>query len=395
MNDSEANEFTVRSLLATLRQNVDNLSLTKDLITNLLPNGQPHGFESQLWDYKEKPPVLPSPASKTDKKTFKSEIGDIIKDAVAFHNAYGGYIIFGVADKGKDRLKGCDKELDCGDLNKRIAGYTEANFECLYKTMEVVGHPNKRQVGVLLIPRRSPDAQPVKFRKDGPEKPAGGKSFSKDTYVRVRDECRPAAASSDDWKFLHSDRTPPGCATTPRPRPINSNLKARDQELIEFVGREDSLAELRTWLTDVKALVRLITGIGGLGKTTLAYRFAEEVTETKASSIEWVIWLTAKEQTYSALRGQMVPTGKVDFDDLRTLYHALLKALSHEFPIADDEPDIDELTDRVVEALSTYSCLVVVDDIDGLSPDQQKEVVPALNGIALRTVGRDIPPAVS
>jgi hypothetical protein len=393
VNNSKANELSVRSLLETLRQSVDDLSLTKDVVTHLLPEGRPHDFETQLWDYKEKLPVLPPTPSELDKKTFKAELGDIIKDAVAFHNAYGGYIIFGVSDKGKDRLKGCDKELDCGDLNKRIAGYTEANFECLYQIMEVVGDASKRHVGVLLIPRRSPDAQPVKFKRDGPEKPTGGKSFSKDTYVRVRDECRPAAASSEDWKFLHSDRTPPGGTASPRHRSIKSNLKARDPDLIEFVGREDSLAELRTWLTDVKTPVRLITGIGGLGKTTLAYRFAEEVTDTKASSIEWVVWLTAKEQTYSALRGEMVPTGKVDFDDLRTLYHAMLKALSHEFPIADEEPDIDELTDRVVEALSTYSCLVIVDDIDGLAPDQQKEVVSALNGIALRTVGRDIPPS--
>ena len=36
---------------------------------------------------------------------------------------------------------------------------------------------------------------------------------------------------------------------------------------------------------------------------------------------------------------------------------------------------------------------MIVDDIDSLPPSQQREVVSALNGIALRTVGREIPPS--
>jgi hypothetical protein len=131
----------------------------------------------------------------------------------------------------------------------------------------------------------------------------------------------------------------------------------------------------------------------GLGKTTLAYHFAEEVVQTGAGNIEWIIWLTAKQQTFSALRGQFVVASKVDFINLPSLYGAILKALSHEMSPEEEEPTLNQIADRVVEALNSYSCLVIVDDIDSLSPEQQKETVAALNAIALRTVGREIAPS--
>jgi hypothetical protein len=136
-----------------------------------------------------------------------------------------------------------------------------------------------------------------------------------------------------------------------------------------------------------------VTGIGGLGKTTVAYRFSEEVVETGAGGIEWVVWLTAKQQTYSALRGKLVATSKVDFTDLAGLYAAILKALGHELPLGEEEPTLDQMADRIVDAFDIYTCLIVVDDIDSLQPDEQKETVAALNSIALRSVGRDLPPS--
>ena len=137
--------------------------------------------------------------------------------------------------------------------------------------------------------------------------------------------------------------------------------------------------------------MRLITEIGGLGKTTLAYRFAEEVVETGAGEIEWVIWLTAKKKTFSALQGKIVEANKVDFSDLLSLYGAILRALSYDMPLQEEEPTPDELADRIIEALTIYTCLIIVDDIDSLLPDEQRETVSALNTIALRTVGRDLP----
>ena len=259
--------------------------------------------------------------------------------------------------------------------------------------MQISDEPDAQSVGLLLVPRRPPNATPVAFRKDSPEKASGNRSFNKGIYLRVRDECRPAVNTSEDWRFLHSERAPPDRPQSITKPKVRSSMPARDSELLKFLGRNEQLAELRNWLADKRSPVRLITGIGGLGKTTLAVNFAEEVIETGAGGLEWVIWLTAKQQTFSALRGKMVKTGRVDFTDLISLYDEILKLLSYKFPVEVEEPTPDEMIDRVVEALSIIPSLVIVDDIDSLLPDEQKEVVASLISVATRTVGKDLAPS--
>ncbi|GBD47036.1 hypothetical protein METY_0249 [Methylopila sp. Yamaguchi] len=379
------------SLVAKLRLWVDDLKLDDEIVAELLPSGKPHDYESQLWDYKEKLPCLPNKPTDEDRKLHKSEIGDIIKDVVAFHNSYGGYILFGVSDKGSSRIKNCIGDFDLGDFNRRLESYTGNSIECSFRFFEMSTQVGTARLALMLVPRRPARVAPVRFKKMGPEKPNGKRCFNEETYVRIRDECRPASATSEDWQFLHADRSPPE-APGGRNRPaVVSALPARDPDLVEFVGRTDVLASLRSWLSDPRSPVRLVTGIGGLGKTSVAYRLAEEVVASGGGEIEWVIWLTAKQRTYSALRGHLIQASRVDFGNLEELYEAILQTLSHQISPDIDEPSLDELADRVVDAFQNYTCLLIIDDIDSLAPDEQKEMVAALNGLALRTVGRDIP----
>lgn len=390
-SSSGATKPTSNRLATQLRGWLDDLKLDEEVLAVLLPSGRPHDYESQLWDYKEKLPTLLEKPTEEDRKQHKCEIGEIIKDAVAFYNAYGGYVVFGVSDKGKQRIRGCSGNFDLGDFNKRLESYTGTSIECIFRLVQVPDHPDAAQVGLLLVPRRPAGAVPVRFKKKGPEKPNGGRCFNEETYVRIRDECRPATATSDDWLFLHSDRSPPEADGRGNPSRVVSALPARDPDLVKFVGREDTLAVLRRWLSDPRSPVRLVTGIGGLGKTTVAYHFAEEVVASGAGEVEWVIWLTAKQKTYSALRGHFVQAGRVDFSSLEELLSSVLQILSYQLPPEVEDPSIDDLADRVVDALYNYTCLLIIDDLDSLSPDEQKETVAALNGIALRTVGREIP----
>ncbi|WP_129791533.1 RNA-binding domain-containing protein [Sphingosinicella sp. CPCC 101087] len=381
------------NVIEALKVAVDNRALTPEVLGLLLPDGRPFDCEGQLWDYKAHAPSMQDQPSEAEKAEHRISIAEIVKDAVAFYNAFGGYILFGVKDKGRDRIVGISDGFNCADLNKALHSYAGISIECLYHTLRYPAPNGRISLGLLLIPRRPAGAPPVKLVRKGPEKPNGKRAFLEEVYVRVRDECRAATNTHEDWLFLHSDRLPPEQVAGAASVAVQAHLPARDTDLLEFVGREEQLAELRRWIGDDRSPVRLITGIGGLGKTTLAYRFAEEVIETGAGEVETVIWLTAKQQTYSALRGKMVPISRVDFNDLSSLFNAILKALSHEMPLSEEEPSFTEVGDRLVEALSTIPSLVVVDDLDTLSPDEQKETVAALNSVALRTVGRELPPS--
>lgn len=376
-----------------LKVAVENRAITREVIGLLLPNGRPFDCEGQLWDYKAQAPRLLEQPSEADKAAHRISIAEIVKDAVAFYNAFGGYILFGVKDKGRDRIVGIADGFNCADLNKTLQSYAGISIECLYHTLEYPAPNGPISLGLLLIPRRPAGTPPIKFVRQGPEKPNGKRTFLEEVYVRVRDECRAATNTHEDWCFLHSDRLPPEHVAGAAAVIVQAHLPARDSDLLEFVGREEQLADLRRWIGDARSPIRLITGIGGLGKTTIAYRFAEEVIETGAGEVETVIWLTAKQQTYSALLGKMVPISRVDFNDLDSLFKEVLKALSYEMPVSEEEPSFAEVSDRVVEALSIVPSLVVVDDLDTLSPDEQKETVAALNSVALRTVGRELSPS--
>ena len=59
---------TLSTILSELRNLVDELALTSDVVRAVLADGRPHDFESELWDYKEKLPMLPESANEDDRR---------------------------------------------------------------------------------------------------------------------------------------------------------------------------------------------------------------------------------------------------------------------------------------------------------------------------------------
>lgn len=386
-----------RDLSRELIDGIRDARLDLNILAALIPNGEPLSTEGALWDYKRDSPNLPESPTDGERNRHKAEMAEVIKDAVSFYNMYGGYVAFGVDDKaqGSTRVLGSSSNFDVGEFNKRIEGAVGRSVECRYSALiePLSGH----RIGLLLVPRRPDHVDPVAFRKAAPSF-EGKRAFgAHEVYGRFRDECRPATASSADWRLLHGPRISaeespgaPSAASKPR---VVSSLPPRDPELVEFVGREPYLARLREWLSDPRSATRLLTGIGGLGKTTIAYRFCEEVVDLGSNDIERLIWFTAKQKSYSAIRGQLVETSRVDFDSPESLYRAVLARVGYAPAWDDEEPSTEDYGEAIVEALSLYSSLIVVDDIDSLPPEAQKEVVFTLSTCAARTIDGQQPPS--
>ncbi|MDA7425713.1 RNA-binding domain-containing protein [Thalassococcus lentus] len=351
----------------------------------LIPQCVPLSFETELWDFKRKPPLLDEHPDVAARDLHKLEIHELIKDIASFHNSFGGYIVFGVEDSGAERVVGCSATLDLGDISKRFKSHTGRDIELFQNTLQV----GEKNVLLLLVPRRKRSEEPIQFLKTGPSSETKKAAYQKGSiYIRRLDECRPAANSSEDWAFLFSDRIVSDSLTTSKKENIPSNLPPRDPDLVQFVGREDELTSLRSWVLDKRSPVRLISGIGGLGKTSVAYHFCEELAVSGAGDFEYIAWVSAKKTTYAALRGGLVKTTRHDFSTVYELLERLVILIAGESSV-DDDAEEEELADILVDALKYRPSFIVVDDLDSLSPEEQRKCATVLQEIGFRTLDRE------
>jgi len=371
--------------------------LGEEIVDELLPEGQGLLYEKALWDYKADLPTAPSGSSVTDadRSTYNLGMAEIVKDAVSFYNSYGGYIIAGVDDRTRE-VCGFSGRFDCNDLAKKIFGATRHDIDCHFALHDVETTQGSHTLGILFIPRRPYSRNPAQFLRDAPASSTGKQAYRKNQiYFRFGDECK-AAQTSEDFGFLcGSGRRELSfieeskCALI-----LTNNLGPRDPGFIKFIGREAYLKELWRWLCDGFVPVKLLAGIGGVGKTTLAREFAEDLIRNPPNGTEKLIWLSAKKQIYTAILGQYQPTSRVDFWDIRTLLEAVLGELGYPSSTIDPEWSVRELTEECINALRTFPAVLIIDDVDSLEPMQQQEVFQTMVQVATQTFGHGVPPSL-
>jgi len=258
-----------------LRANVFSMlesGVVDERVLHAILRGTSRWDEPDLWDFKRELPWHPSGVKLPDgiRSERDAKVDENVKDAVAFYNSFGGYLIVGV-DDDRRTASGFDRRYDVESLNKRIRAATGHNVECVFRTLDWSDADGAQvRLGLLFVPRRPPLTLPAQFKADAHKSGTGRAAFKGgDFYFRQRDECRPAQ-SAEDFAFLYSDDRRKVAADLAPLRPLlDNNLPDRDGELGEFVGREADMATLWEWLSDRFSPVRLICGLGGVGKTSL------------------------------------------------------------------------------------------------------------------------------
>jgi len=360
---------------ARLHSLITKERIDREVLTELLPEGAPHLYERELWDYKEHLPQPPANGDKQAKEAYEAELAQIVKDAVSFYNSYGGYLVIGIKNQPRE-LIGCDGRFDCDLLNRMIKAATRQDIGCGYAVFDVEKSGAKLQLGLLFVPQRPDTMIPAKFLKDAPPNQQKKKAYKQGSvYFRQGDECRPAE-SAEDYMFLCTQgrRQFQTTVATAEPAPLDNNLRTRDPGFIRFVGRDEYLQHLWQWLCDRFSPGKLLTGIGGVGKTTVAREFAEQIVKSPTMGFERVIWFSAKKKYYTAILGQYQPTTRVDFSDTDSLLRSLLPELG----ILDREIDPDwtreDLVEEVIKALKIFPSFVVIDDVDSLDSEYQSDL---------------------
>ena len=247
--------------------------------------------ECEVLDFKANVPI-------TD-----AEYAKAIRDSLALHNSYGGFIVFGISEVEKD------KKVEICGLADQNTIHTQkfTDFARNYSGVDVRIQIDSKQLNgkrleILYVAKRNLGDKPVQFVKNGPEDKPGKLTFKKNDVVFRRIDCNSVAVNPDDYDFLYSDRKPPSLEIEQDQadiqQPLDNNLPDRTLICARFVGRSASLSELWRWVADDFSRVKLIAGEGGLGKTSLAYRFCEEIITRNVKSFDTVLWLTAKKRQF-------------------------------------------------------------------------------------------------
>lgn len=295
----------------------------------------------------------------------------IIRLALAFHNTYGGIIIFGVKDDDFS-VSGISEQFDIESFNRFITELTGRKIECIVQTYSVQVGPNSKKMAIVLVPRRRLEA-PLKLIRELEKYPEG--------MLWVRDRHQVVVATSEHLPLLYSIR--------------NSNLFGADENnqvlihksmpptpatMKNFVGRMALMERLWQWLIHEDHPRLYLYGPGGSGKSTLAYEFAKNIIESSSDivfpirrgtslfeGLDYVIFLSGKETELNPFSGKQQNFSLRNFS---TASEQVGQILFHSGQI--DESELiglsqEQWDDKLTELFDHYNGLIVIDDIDALS----------------------------
>lgn len=310
-----------------------------------------------------------------------------IVSIVSMYNTYGGFILYGVAEVQSEtefEVVGIKKNsIDVERLKALIKEYTGERIQLILQYFSIPAPASfeaNDQLGLLFIPKRVHN-EPLGFGKRGPEDVNKKKVIfnEEDIYYRKGDEC--VLAKGKAVLTLAGPRVCPYSRTyspinelIPATQKIYHNLPDRNFICARFVGRHQEIEGLWSWFADEFSHVRVLAGEGGLGKTSIAYRFAEVLCKETNAGIERIVWLTAKKTQFSGIENRTIDVPNTNFSN----YHELLYEICSElgFLQAELEGASEKLLKKYIqEGTKVTSTLVIVDDVDSLQVEEQRKVL--------------------
>ena len=320
----------------------------------------------------------------------KSSLAKTVKQIICFHNTYGGYLVYGVKETKRDtsfETSGHEVSIDLVRLRGAVDRYTGINIGLSVRELDVPAEDTTHRVAVLAVPQRQ-QKKPVYFIRDVHDENNGLIFRKNETVIRDGDRCR-TAMNGDDFEILFSPRPyPPESLLRPagKVRVIEHNLPDKNLICPSFIGREETISELWTWLADDFEYIKVLAGEGGRGKTSIAYEFARQIVRSATSEFEMLLWLTAKENQFDALQDAFVNVPEVHFHSTETLLTRIIEELGAEDDIEGES--LPALKRTAIETLKVIPSIIVVDNLDTMEIEEQRTLVEAVRQIADRSHAR-------
>ncbi|WP_166037897.1 AAA family ATPase [Sphingosinicella sp. YJ22] len=351
-------------------ESVQNGIVDRRVVDCIVHGGIATDDESPLWDYKLELPVPPAGKNDALQSAYSSKSAEIVKDCVSLYNSYGGYIVSGIRDTDRVVI-GTNYGFDAADLNQKIHGATGVSIETVYREVDVSDVLPDAKIGLLFVPRRPNNCNPAQFKKDAPRGNGKLAYQAQSFYLRQRDTCRPAA-TPEDFEFLYGSRELENIGRITHF--LENNLPSREQDFERLIGRDEEMAALWAWLSDAFSPIKILSGLGGVGKTSIAYTFAERLIVSSAAGLDRLIWLGAKSETFSGERDALVPLSRVDFSGVDELLTQILLETGCPPAQLPEEAGREDLLEMARSQLGEFSFLLVVDNVDTL-PDADQQLL--------------------
>lgn len=303
--------------------------------------------ENQLWDYKAGLPGM--------RIEYEAAWAEVAAHVLAFHNAEGGILIFGVRDKDYGFV-GTRDYVDGKRFNDKIRRYTGDTFWVDFSREFL--QKDQRYLGIALIPPRS--LVPVRMQADAPADARGERLFRVgDLCVRENDERR-FYRGPDAHQYLARNRLPSPDARYAI-RDGQNRIFRPDWD--DFVFRPMLCERVRHALADDRTYVATLSGIGGVGKTALATWGVLEAYRKKL--FEYIISVSAKDR-------ELTSHGIRRVDGALTSYEGLLNEILDVTGFSEQlAVPVEEKEQSVRELLAGTSILLFVDNLETVVDDSR------------------------
>lgn len=334
-------------------------------------NTFPHQ-EGTFWDYKDQ-----FPYSMSD-----GYFGGILRLACAFHNTFGGIIIFGVHDKKRD--PGHNKvRVNIENFNQAIRQKTGTAVQTIHREYVLPGATDQK-IDVVLIPKRGMASTPIQFlEKVGDYRPG---------IIWVRTGHEVLEAQSKDLPILYSARDTFGGRLSDEEVAITAAIPPSSATIREFVGRTAVIDKLYSWLFNDDEPRKFLFGRGGSGKSTVAHQFAKLIAASGGNiptqtgrAIDLVVFLTAKKISLEPISRRMFADAGYDFENAESLFRAILFLAGWTTAEKIDEISGVELRRELASMLDTVQVFLVIDDVDTLTTSGVDAGIDELYKIIVRS----------
>lgn len=313
--------------------------------------------ETYLIDFKDHAP-----------NSFSEGMGaGIVRLALGFYNSFGGVVVFGINDRSLT-LSGLPPVLDIERFNRVLSDVTGAALECIFKTYKLPGADSP--VGVLLVPRRG-NVRPLALRRGlGPYREGMVWFRERHEVLEATPAHLPHLYSARQWLTTGGDE--------PQNLPIHRSLPPSPATMHNFIGRHELMRSLWDWFVFGDQPRMYLHGPGGSGKSTLAFEFAKTIADVgfnvvveTGEHVDYVLFLSAKETELNPLNGEQQVFSLRQFESAETEFKQILYHSGHFDSDAIEAADDDQIEEMLTGLFSSYTGLLVLDDIDALSRRDQ------------------------